>query len=251
MVIKEPVTITPFQCERMLHIYVPDDIREAERFPVLYMFDGHNLFYDEDATYGKSWGMKKYLDKHHVRLIVVGLECNHEGWSRLDEFSPYSYDDACGYRIHQKGRPLIKWMIGELKDYIDSKYPTLPGRETTYIGGSSMGGLMSLYMILMHSDVYSKGISVSPHLYPSYRQLKDDIEEPMHPDTTVYISWGGHEYETHDLFARVTDQNLQLIRVLLKKPGVDVLPHVFKNDNHSESAWEKEMHVWMEELGLK
>ena len=250
MVTKESILIESFGCERTLHIYVPDDLTVGERVPVLYMFDGHNLFYDSDATYGKSWGMKKYLDKHHTRLIVVGLECNHEGWSRLDEFSPYSYDDPCGYHVNQKGRVLIQWMTTTLKAHIDRNYPTLPDRGHTYIGGSSMGGLMSLYMVLMNSDVYSKGISVSPHLYPAYKQLREDIDHPMHPDTTVYISWGGYEYETHALFARVTDQNLQLIRALLKKPGVDVLPHVFKNDNHSESAWEKEMHVWMNELNL-
>lgn len=250
MVIKETIFIKPLGCDRMLHIYVPDDKKPDERFPVLYMFDGHNLFFDSDATYGKSWGMKKYLDNHHTRLIVVGLECNHEGWSRLDEFSPYSYDDPCGHRVRQKGRVLIEWMATDLKAAIDAKYPTLTDRAHTYIGGSSMGGLMSLYMILTRSDVYSKGISVSPHLYPVYRQFKDDIGHHMEPETSVYISWGGNEYETHQLFARVTDQNLQLIRALLKKPGVDVLPHVFKNDNHSESAWEKEMHVWMNELGI-
>ena len=55
---------------------------------------------------------------------------------------------------------------------------------------------------------------------------------------------------THELFARVTDQNLQVIRALLKKPGVDVLPHVFKNDSHSEHSWEKELPVWMKELEI-
>ena len=79
MIIKENVWITPYQCDRLLHIYLPDDIQENETFPVLYMFDGHNLFFDEDATYGKCWGLKDYLDKHHSRLIVVGLECNHDG----------------------------------------------------------------------------------------------------------------------------------------------------------------------------
>ena len=54
----------------------------------------------------------------------------------------------------------------------------------------------------------------------------------------------------HALFSRVTDQNLQVLRALLKKPGVDVLPHVFKNDSHSEHSWEKELPVWMKELEI-
>ena len=58
MIIKEEVYITPYQCHRTLHIYKPDDLKEDEKLPVLYMFDGHNLYYDNEATYGKSWGIK-------------------------------------------------------------------------------------------------------------------------------------------------------------------------------------------------
>ena len=48
-----------------------------QRFPVLYMFDGHNLFFDTHATYGKSWGLKEYMEYTHTPLIIVGIECNH------------------------------------------------------------------------------------------------------------------------------------------------------------------------------
>ena len=113
-----------------------------------------------------------------------------------------------------------------------------------------MGGIMSLYMVVMHSDVFSKAACISPHLYPMYKYFREDWGHSMEMNTTVYISWGGNEYQTHELFARVTDQNLQVIRALLKKPGVDVLPHVFKNDSHSEQSWEKELPVWMKELEI-
>ena len=250
MIIKDNVWITPYQCDRLLHIYLPDDIQENETFPVLYMFDGHNLFFDEDATYGKCWGLKDYLDKHHSRLIVVGLECNHDGNERLSEFTPYAfYDEPWGY-VPEKGRVLIDWMVDELKPYIDSKYPTKTDRRYTYIGGSSMGGTMSLYMALTRSDIYSKAICVSPHIYPMYKFLRKDLNTPMHRNTKVYMSWGGQEYPTPYIFTLATDQNLQIIRALLKKPGVDVFPHVFKNDDHSEAAWQKELHVWMEELKI-
>lgn len=250
MVIKENIWITPFETERTLHIYLPDDLGEQERLPVLYMFDGHNLFFDEDATYGVSWGLKDYLDAHHSRLLVVGLECNHEGIERLKEFTPYSfYEPEWGY-VQQRGRALFDWMVSELKDYIDSHYPTLPFRETTYIGGSSMGGTMALYGILVHSQYYSKAICVSPHIYPMFKSLRKDLNNYIYEGTEVYISWGGYEYDRHKTFALATDQNLQIMRSLLKKPGVDVLPHVFKNDDHSERAWRKELPVWMKELHI-
>lgn len=250
MVLKENVYITPFNCERLLHIYVPDNINEEERLPVLYMFDGHNLFFDHDATFGKCWGLKKYCDKHQSRIIIVGIECNHNGNERLSEFTPYTYQDPDYGFVEEKGLALIDWMINELKPLIDANFNTLPDREHTYIGGSSMGGTMSLYMALMHSDVYSKAVCVSPHIYPMYKQLRNDLGHDMYENTEVYISWGGYEYANHHTFALATDQNLQILRALLKKPGVDVYPHVFKNDNHSEASWEKELHVWMNELKI-
>ena len=98
--------------------------------------------------------------------------------------------------------------------------------------------------------VYSKATCVSPHIYPMYKQLKKDWHHEMVPESEVYISWGGYEYDTHRLFATVTDQNLQIITTLMRKEGVDVYPHVFKNDNHSEASWQKELPVWMKDLNL-
>ena len=61
---------------RRVYIYLPDEYYEKPKrqYPVLYMFDGHNVFYDEDATYGKSWGMEQYLQKSGRKLMVVALE---------------------------------------------------------------------------------------------------------------------------------------------------------------------------------
>ena len=63
--------------ERTVYVYLPDAFEENEkmRYPVLYMFDGHNVFLDEDATYGKSWGLGRYLDENEVPMVVVGVEC--------------------------------------------------------------------------------------------------------------------------------------------------------------------------------
>lgn len=250
MIIRDNVYIGPYGMDRGLHIYIPDDLKANEKLPVLYMFDGHNLFEDDVATYGTSWGIKDYLEQHNLRVLVVGLECNHEGIERLKEFTPFTFDDEPWGHVEEKGLVLIEWMISDLKDYIDDKYPTKKSRKYTYVGGSSMGGTMALYMAIKHSDVYSKAVCVSPHIYPMYKSFRTILDTPMHKDTQVYISWGGHEYPTHYIFAVATDQNLQIIRALFKKDGVDVLPHCFKNDDHSESSWRKELPVWMEEMEI-
>ena len=64
--------------ERRAYLYLPAcyDAEPERRFPVLYMFDGHNVFFDSHATYGKSWGMAEYLDRTRTPLIVAAVECN-------------------------------------------------------------------------------------------------------------------------------------------------------------------------------
>ena len=64
---------------RRAYVYLPDswEMDPDLRYPVLYMFDGHNVFFDEDATYGKSWGMSEYLDATQTQIMVVAVECNH------------------------------------------------------------------------------------------------------------------------------------------------------------------------------
>ena len=64
MNIKRNCDYTPKGVNRPLHIYLPDSYNDSlERYPVMYFFDGHNLFFDWDATYGKSWGLKDFLDR--------------------------------------------------------------------------------------------------------------------------------------------------------------------------------------------
>ena len=90
MIVKRDCIYIPKGKNRPLHIYLPDDYTNGmDRYPVLYMFDGHNLFSDEDATYGKCWGLKEFLDGWDQKLIVVGIECGHEGDERLSEYLPY------------------------------------------------------------------------------------------------------------------------------------------------------------------
>ena len=78
--------------KRKAYVYVPDAYRadDSRRYPVLYMFDGHNLFADADASYGKCWGMLDYLTANNVPLILAAIECNH-----------HSESDPCGGRLSE------------------------------------------------------------------------------------------------------------------------------------------------------
>ena len=133
---------------RGVYLYLPEEYDwEPERhYPVLYMFDGHNVFFDSDATYGKSWGLGQFLDEFHVPLIVAAVECNHHPDNgRLSEYSPYTFYEPDFGHVTGRGKITMDWFVNTFKPSIDRKYRTLPNRQHTFIAGSSMGGLMSLY----------------------------------------------------------------------------------------------------------
>ena len=151
--------------ERRAYVYLPTmyDADPGRRYPVLYMFDGQNVFFDEDATYGKSWGVADYLDYTDTPLIVAAVECNAGANNeRLVEYSPYRFDDKQYGHFDGKGKDTLNWFVHEFKPFIDANYRTQPDRAHTFIGGSSMGGLMSLYALLQYSDVFGRAAALSP-----------------------------------------------------------------------------------------
>ena len=87
MIVKRDCYYWPKGENRMLHIYLPENYdTSGERYPVMYMFDGHNLFFDEDATYGTSWGLYDFMKGYDKQVIIVGMECSHRGNERLEEY---------------------------------------------------------------------------------------------------------------------------------------------------------------------
>ena len=122
MVIKEDFVYSPNGENRKLHIYLPDDYdMTEERYPVMYFFDGHNLFFDSDATYGTSWGMKEFLDHWQKKIIVVGIECSHTGNERLHEYLPYPAGNTPFGLLDSRGDQTLEWVIHEiLRQYEES-----------------------------------------------------------------------------------------------------------------------------------
>ncbi|MCI7018814.1 MAG: alpha/beta hydrolase-fold protein [Clostridiales bacterium] len=94
MVLKFERFFSPAGENRGIHLYLPDNYYESqERYPVLYMFDGHNLFFDGDATFGKCLGLKDFLDHWGKKMIVVGLACAADDIQRVHEYRyPSHYD---------------------------------------------------------------------------------------------------------------------------------------------------------------
>lgn len=189
MLIKQDFYFHSLGANRPLHIRVPD--WGEPPYPVMYFFDGHNLFRDEDATYGKSWGLDAYLSAWDKPMIAVGVECGHEGDERLSEYLPYATRYGWLRGRAARGEATMEGLIYELKPYIDSAFPTIPFRECTGIGGSSMGGLMAAFALVRYNRYISKAACLSPALGSVSGMLWREMNSAdISPDTRAYFSWG-------------------------------------------------------------
>lgn len=245
MIKKFETFITPFKLKRTIHLYLPDNYDMSdERYPVMYMYDGHNLFFDEDATYGKSWGLKEFLDHDDKNFIIVGIECNHEGRERLNEFCPYTLKESYLGSITGKGEELMDWVIDELKPYIDSHYRTIPFRECTGIAGSSMGGLMALYTVIKYNQYFSKAACLSSAIGICQYQLKEELKQAyISPDTRVYLSHGKKETYSQEHLERVQNLLSYFYQEIVKRGGACCIN--ITNGKHNEASWEKENETYM------
>ena len=246
MVLVEKIQIEPLPTKkpRRLYVYLPRDYEQSERrYPVLYMFDGHNVFFNSHATYGKSWGMKQYLDRTKCPLIVVAVGCNTEGFRRLSEYSPWDFHAPKPYGdVQGIGKVTMDWFTKTLKPQIDATFRTLPDREHTMIAGSSMGGLMTLYAMTAYNAVFSRGAALSACYWINPKDREALIKtHPLRQPTRLYLSIGTDEKPggTRPLCAMFETAKL------LSRAGAEVAADVIPGARHNEAEWEKRIPIFL------
>jgi predicted alpha/beta superfamily hydrolase len=176
----ERFTLTPpgLGGQRNIDVWLPEDYDTTRKYAVIYMNDGQMLF-DSTTTWNKQeWGADetaaKLIAENKIRpCIIVGI------WNRdQHRYSEYFPEKALSFyperprkkliRKEMKGEPLgdeyLRFLVGDLKPYIDSHYSTSTDRENTIIMGASMGGLISLYAICEYPDVFGGAGCISTHL---------------------------------------------------------------------------------------
>lgn len=251
MIKKWNVTIPKLSGEkpRRAYLYLPESYPEdtERRYPVMYMFDGHNVFFDEDATFGKSWGMLGYLEEHKPDLIIVAVECNHEGDRRLSEYSPFSFDNGELGKIRGRGNVYMQWLVQTLKPFIDQKYRTLPDRAHTILAGSSMGGLMALYGVTAYNSVFQRAACLSPSLWVSPEKVLETVAKARIAwGTTIYMDYGELELHRHPASLETLVSTSHLL--LTKRANLTF--RIVPGGTHSEASWEQQIPIFMDCLGL-
>ncbi|HEX9160785.1 MAG TPA: alpha/beta hydrolase-fold protein [Thermoanaerobaculia bacterium] len=221
---------------RDITIYVPAgyDERGDRRYPVLYMQDGQNLFEAERSFAGHSWRLREAADdaigeRTASPMIIVGVD--NAGTARIDEYAP-THDPIKngGGRADDYARMLLE----ELKPLIDSRYRTMTDGETTGIGGSSLGGLVSMHVALAHPEAFGRVAALSPSVWWHDQVILREIDEfRSERRPWVWLDAGGREGAEAISGAKAlrdrlrargwTEENLQY--------------HEERRGDHSERAW--------------
>ena len=180
---------------RTVRIYTPDayDAEPGRHFPVLYMHDGQNVFAHSESAIYNTWCANHTLE-HLVAegrtepWLIVAVDSTN---NRLAEYSPW---DEPRSHVRAQGEPYVRFMVDTLKPYVDSVYRTRQGAEWTAVMGSSLGGLISLYLGMRYPDVFGRVGALSPSvMWSEYRLFQHWTAHPRRW-TRIYMDAGEHEY---------------------------------------------------------
>jgi predicted alpha/beta superfamily hydrolase len=223
-------------------VYLPRGYRRLSRwrYPVLYLHDGQNVFDAATSFAGVEWGVdetaERLIQENLIEPLIIVAVAN-TGEQRIDEYAPTQGVIDAKAKRKKRSKGLAPnyghFLINELKPYIDRKYRTNPGAEFTGLGGSSLGGLVTLAIGILYPQAFSRLMVMSPSIwwddFAIYR-LVDGIERK--PPLKIWLDTGTAEpgwEQARELLNRLVEKGWKLQKDVqyMEVPGAD----------HSEGAW--------------
>jgi predicted alpha/beta superfamily hydrolase len=256
---------------RNVDVWLPDGYNGNEKYAVLYMHDGQMLFDSTTTWNGQDWGVDetigKLLDERKIqKCIVVAIwntrlrHIEYFPQKAMDYLTEQQKKDLLAYTIGEDNYRLLKdgpisdnylrFLVNELKPFIDSTYPTLTGPDHTYIAGSSMGGLISMYALCEYPGVFGGAACLSTHWpgifivednpvpFAFLAYMRDHLPPPGH--NRIYFDYG-----TETLDAMYEPFQIQADSIM-KSKGYSTenwITRKFQGEDHSEQAWKRRLSV--------
>jgi predicted alpha/beta superfamily hydrolase len=243
---------------REVDVWLPPgyDEHPGERFPVVYMTDGQNIFNPATAYGGSSWEVDRALERMIASgrtrgAIVVGIW--NMGQGRMAEYMPRKAVPSGDIKdvaniFGPPSRPItsdsfLGFVVGELKPYVDRTYRTEPGPGHTFIMGSSMGGLISAYAVAEYPGVFGGAACLSTH-WPAgdgavIAYLRDHL-----PDPATHRIYFDHGTQTLDAgYAPFQERMDAAMTARGYVQGVSWISRVFPGDDHSERSWRARVEI--------
>lgn len=229
---------------RNVSVWLPPEYEESnQKFSVLYLQDGQNLFDNATSAFGEEWRVDEaaleLIEKHEVPpMIIVGI------WNTPDRIDEYTLTKDKRLEAGGKGLDYIRFMTKELKPFIDRTYRTKTDRSSTYIGGSSLGGLIAMHACLQEPEVFVCCLAFSPTLgWDNERLLTSFQSEVKWPaDVRLWFSMGtreGRDAETHKLNLMRAQRLHKLLSPTNSKTNtaIQIQFQEFADATHDEKSW--------------
>lgn len=259
-----------FVTPRHVDVWLPDDYRPKKKYAVLYMHDGQMLF-DSSSTWNKQeWGvdetMSGLLQQKKIRnCIIVGI-WNGGKYRHTDYFPQQPFEsltqqeqDTLYYAKRTNGQAIfqgqkvrsdayLSFLVSELKPFIDSVYATRKCRKSTFIAGSSMGGLISLYALCEYPEVFGGAACLSTH-WPGTFTLENN---PVPDAFIAYLQKKLPTARKNKIYFDTGDAELDALYPPLQKRVDAVLQDkgfsaknwmtlYFPGAGHNEQAWKERL----------
>jgi len=257
--------------ERSIRIWLPENYSNSNKYPVLYMHDGQMLFDSTTSWNKQEWGVDEVLttliNENKVKpCIVVGIDNN--GDKRHSEYFPkkpfLNFSNEEKNQLLSQCKDLVntdmfndvfvsdeylKMLVTELKPYIDRTYTTKSDKANTFIAGSSMGGLISMYAMCEYPNVFGAAAGVSTHWIGTYEAKNNPIPKAFQnymrnnlPAPSNGNKWY-FDYGTETLDALYEPYQLQVDEVMKAKGYTDInwQSKKFEGHDHSERSWNKRL----------
>ena len=202
-----------------------------KRYPVLYAHDGQNVF-APNSIYSGEWRMDETADSlmragKTEEFIIVAINNTKDRWVE--------------YSGTPEGTAYINFIVHNLKPFIDAHYLTKPDKNNTAAIGSSMGGLISFYMVWLHPEVFSKAACLSSGFTYDDGHIIDKVRASAKkiPGTRLYLDCGDQELDKYFL----VDNNIMDALLNKKHPEIKLMYKIFKGAAHNEYAWAKRLAI--------
>jgi predicted alpha/beta superfamily hydrolase len=242
---------------RDVKVMLPQAYTANKSYPVIYMHDGQMLF-DASVTWNKQeWGVDETIDSlirtKMIRSVIV-VAINNTS-NRTLEYMPNkpqdllkSIDRSEKYKGTILSDEYLKFLVEELKPFIDKKYNTQADRDNTFILGSSMGGLISCYAISEYPDVFGGAACLSTHWPAIDGYFLKYVEKSLpNPEThKIYFDYGTETLDaTYEPYQLIADS---IMKVRGYSQNENWLTRKFEGDKHDENAWRNRLHISLQFL---
>lgn len=225
--------------DRTVIVWLPPsyEFAKSRRYPVLYLQDGQQVFDPQTSTWKQDWE----VDEWCTRLIAE---------DRLKEtilVAVYSTDDRfVEYNPSMAGPEYARFVVDELKPFIDREYRTRPERDSTAVAGASMGATVSFYLAWTHPDVFFGAACLSPAFRFNQDEFLFDLvkENAKAPDIRLFLYCGGGDSTEKEL-AETMAKMLRLLKARGLKAGKSLLVEEDASACHNETAWAKHTGAWL------